>query len=102
MVVTQYHHPSHPGGLVCPRCGKTTVVLHGDSTYVCLDHQCGFRHDVSEGGVGFVGKLAAVVLGFLLMVVVFDAVARSSDIDTNLDEQARQSGISTSVEVNIG
>lgn len=46
-------------GLVCPRCGKKTVVLHGDSTYVCLDHQCGFRHDVSgsQGGPG--GGLAA-------------------------------------------
>jgi formylglycine-generating enzyme required for sulfatase activity len=42
--------PSHKHGqsLVCPRCGKSTVVLHGDSIYVCLDGQCGFRHDVSE------------------------------------------------------
>ncbi|MBE7379841.1 MAG: hypothetical protein F6J95_000330 [Leptolyngbya sp. SIO1E4] len=53
--------------LVCPRCGKSSVVLHGDSDYVCLDHQCGFRHDVAVGGRG---GAAAGFLGILLAILV--------------------------------
>jgi ribosomal protein S27AE len=61
--------PEHTESLVCPRCGKSTIVLHGDSTYVCLDRQCGFRHDVSNstGNATFGGFLASVV-GFILLV----------------------------------
>jgi hypothetical protein len=54
--------------LVCPRCGKKSIVLHGDSTYVCIDHRCGFRNDVSEGGVGSAGQIVA---GFLGVIVLF-------------------------------
>jgi hypothetical protein len=60
--------------IVCPRCGKRTIVLHGDSTYVCIDHQCGFRHDVSGNGVGpgggpgsFFGAAFLVILLFVLL-----------------------------------
>lgn len=66
MVVTEYRRSGE--GLVCPRCGKSTVILHGDSTYVCLDHQCGFRHDVSGGGGGPIGGFLAAVLGFVVLL----------------------------------
>lgn len=68
MVVTQYH-ANHPEGLVCPRCGKSTIVLHGESTYVCLDHQCGFRHDVSDNKGGPLGSFMATVCGLLVLLV---------------------------------
>lgn len=54
----QYRH-----SLICPRCGKSTIVLHGDSTYVCLDRHCGFRHDVSEKGEG------SAIVGFLSILL---------------------------------
>ncbi|WOD37282.1 hypothetical protein [Nodosilinea sp. E11] len=66
MVLSEYRlRPEE--GLVCPRCGKKSIVLHGDSTYVCIDHQCGFRNDVSEGGVGSAGGVFA---GFLTVAAL--------------------------------
>ncbi|MBE9137641.1 hypothetical protein IQ254_10510 [Nodosilinea sp. LEGE 07088] len=59
MMLAEYRPHHDHEGLVCPRCGKRTVVLHGDSTYVCLDQQCGFRHDVSGNGGGPGGFIAA-------------------------------------------
>lgn len=59
--------------LICPRCGKSTIVLHGDSTYVCLDHQCGFRHDVSSGSGGgsmIAGFFSTVFLGLLALIIL--------------------------------
>lgn len=56
---------------ICPRCGKETVVLHGDSIYVCLDHQCGFRHDVSDGssGGGFFAAFFGALAGLALLLL---------------------------------
>jgi len=54
--------------LTCPRCGKKSIVLHGDSTYVCIDHRCGFRNDVSEGGFGSAGE---VLVGFIGVMALF-------------------------------
>lgn len=69
MVLSEYRlRPEE--GLVCPRCGKKSIVLHGDSTYVCIDHQCGFRNDVSEGGVGGVGGFFAGILGFTALIAL--------------------------------
>lgn len=65
MVLAEYR-PREQEGLVCPRCGKRTIVLHGDSTYVCLDRQCGYRHDVSGGGGGEPGGFWAVIGGVVL------------------------------------
>ena len=69
MVLTEYRPHGHET-LVCPRCGKSTIVLHGDSTYVCLDHQCGFRHDVSGGGGGPAGGFFAVILGIIAIAAI--------------------------------
>ncbi len=61
-----------PVGQVCPRCGKETIVLHGNSTYVCLDRQCGFRHDVSDdvSRGGALGGFLGTVLGITVVVAL--------------------------------
>jgi ribosomal protein S27AE len=56
--------------IVCPRCGKTTIVLHGDSTYVCLDHQCGFRHDVADNQNKSLGGILAAGIGFVFFLML--------------------------------
>jgi ribosomal protein S27AE len=72
MVASNYRFEQDARSLTCPRCGKSTIVLHGDSTYVCLDHQCGFRHDVAETGEGnvivsFFGALLGAIAIFALI-----------------------------------
>lgn len=39
-------HPNHPHHLECPKCGRHTVVLQGDSYYACI--ACGWRRDIAE------------------------------------------------------
>jgi ribosomal protein S27AE len=62
--------PVHPEAIVCPRCGKSTIVLHGDSTYVCLDHQCGFRHDVANNEGRSLGAVFVAGLGTVLILML--------------------------------
>jgi|GEM_PF-1406552 len=69
--------------LVCPRCGKKSIVLHGDSTYVCLDHHCGFRNDVSEGGVGGAGEVLAGFLGVTFLLVLLQSFSPSQTQGSN-------------------
>ncbi|HEY9738834.1 MAG TPA: hypothetical protein V6D06_21215 [Trichocoleus sp.] len=39
-------HPQHPHHLECPRCRRHTVVVHGESRYVCLS--CNWERNVEE------------------------------------------------------
>jgi len=57
--------------IVCPRCGKATIVLHGDSTYVCLDHKCGFRHDVADDQGKSLGAILAAGIGIVFALILF-------------------------------
>jgi rubredoxin len=59
-------HPHHPHELECPRCGRHSVVLHGESRYVCL--ACGWERDAAEGeGLPFWLLIPAVVLALILL-----------------------------------
>ncbi|MGJ3247628.1 MAG: hypothetical protein ACFE0I_16325 [Elainellaceae cyanobacterium] len=52
----------------CPRCGKHSVVRHGDSTYVCIN--CGFRCDVSEQPDESNNALMATAIATLLTLLL--------------------------------
>lgn len=39
-------HPHHPHHLECPRCGKHTVVVRGETRYVCLN--CNWWRDLNQ------------------------------------------------------
>jgi DNA-directed RNA polymerase subunit RPC12/RpoP len=54
----------------CPRCGRRTIVPHGESLYVCLN--CGWRRDLSESSWNGPGEwiiAALIVLFFWLMFI---------------------------------
>ncbi len=46
MLVQSESHPIHPQSLECPRCGKHTVVLQGESHLVCVS--CGWWFDTAQ------------------------------------------------------
>lgn len=55
----------------CPRCGKRTIVPHGDSLYICLN--CGWRRDVSELSWNGLGEwLASLILISFILIVLID------------------------------
>lgn len=63
---THAHHPHH---LECPRCGRHTVVLHGESRYVCLS--CGWSRDVSDEWNVPILPLLFLVGIFLALLLAF-------------------------------
>jgi len=76
-------------GLVCPRCGKKSIVLHGDSTYVCIDNRCGFRNDVSDGSVGGVEKILVGFFGVIVLVLMLQGCASSPHSSTSKENVSR-------------
>jgi len=62
-------HPQHPHHLECPRCNCHTVVLQGDSRYVCLN--CRWEQNLAqEGWEPLTTFLVAVLtIAFLLIVI---------------------------------
>lgn len=59
-------HPQHPHHLECPRCQRHTVVLHGESRYVCLN--CGWQCDTAGWSIPIFPTL--VILGILLVLLL--------------------------------
>lgn len=67
----QYHrnessNPAHLPYLECPNCKAHSVVLQGESRYVCL--RCGWSRDVSEWN--FPVWLIFLLLGFALVLML--------------------------------
>ncbi|MGJ3253852.1 MAG: hypothetical protein ACFE0J_22370 [Elainellaceae cyanobacterium] len=60
-------HPQHPHHLECPRCGKHTIVIQGDSRYVCLN--CSWRRDITDDA-GPLQVITTLVLVVLLLFIL--------------------------------
>ncbi|MEO1147585.1 MAG: hypothetical protein AAFY26_18540 [Cyanobacteria bacterium J06638_22] len=60
-------HPNHPHHLECPRCGTHTVVMYGETKYVCLN--CNWQRDLNHiQWNDFPIVLAAIVTTLILLL----------------------------------
>ena len=55
-------HPQHPHHLECPRCKRHTVVLRGETRYICL--HCNWWRDVSKQETPYL--LILVIVGLAI------------------------------------
>lgn len=73
----QTPHPQHPPNLPCPRCGKCTVVLHGDSRYVCLS--CRWERNLMKDDEGnFLVFLLTLLTVLFLLLAAFPPEAEET------------------------
>lgn len=61
-------HPQHPHHLECPHCGKHTIVVHGESCYVCLN--CGWRFDTQNEWAPVPLPVILLTLFIVLLIVL--------------------------------
>lgn len=79
--------------VLCPCCNKPSVVLHGDSTYVCLNPQCNFRNDVStpakDNMSNPLGPIVAVVIA-IIVATLLSSASKTPDSVQDRDAFSRQ------------
>jgi ribosomal protein L37E len=65
-MTTQFEpsHPHHPHHLECPRCGRHTIVIQGETRYFCLS--CGWRRDTADEW----DPLHLIVLAIALLIAL--------------------------------
>ncbi|MEO0984379.1 MAG: hypothetical protein AAFY20_02400 [Cyanobacteria bacterium J06639_14] len=59
-------HPNHPHHLECPRCKHHTVVLQGESRYVCLN--CGWWRDIDGWNIPIFPILMVLVIFLVILL----------------------------------
>lgn len=74
----QDHHHAHgfAQGIECPRCGRHSIVIHGDSLYACLScdwfrdlsHEREHRQSFSFPQFLFIAALAVLIIRLLASV----------------------------------
>lgn len=85
-------HPQHPHHLECPRCGKHTVVVRGETRYACLN--CNWWRDLNRVQLDDVPILIALFITALVVLMsVLPGPTGPNGLVPILPDEDRPSGV---------